>query len=330
MLNSVITEISINFLTEESFDAHINKALRTIGIFLDVSRAYLFLDSKDGKSTSNTHEWCALGVPSTIQISQNIPYSSFSLLNSKMKENAIFYCENINSLDENSKNHLAQQGIKSLLIVPIVTNKKRIGFIGIDECTRFRDWNSKDIEAMKLAAELIGKEYYKMKLEHKVNFLNKNDKLTKLYNRNFFFEQESCLEQEFFKEHKNFNIIILDIDYFKEINSKYGHAAGDFVLKEFGDMLKTMVRNHDFVARYDGNEFIIVSRIFEEDGSAALIKRIKNKIAKKVFLFDNKEIKVTFSCGVASSKEIDKEKFSLSSLVSLADDRLQEKKIKRT
>ena len=61
-------------MSEESFDEHINKALRVLGIFLDVSRSYLFLDSRDGKKTYNTNEWNALGIKSGIPFSKELNY----------------------------------------------------------------------------------------------------------------------------------------------------------------------------------------------------------------------------------------------------------------
>ncbi|MCG8454451.1 MAG: GGDEF domain-containing protein [Spirochaetales bacterium] len=84
------------------------------------------------------------------------------------------------------------------------------------------------------------------------------DSLTKLYNREFFFEtlsQELSYSQRF---GENLVLAMLDIDHFKRVNDDYGHPTGDSVLREFGTILKDSFRDSDVLARYGGEEFIIL------------------------------------------------------------------------
>lgn len=102
-------------------------------------------------------------------------------------------------------------------------------------------------------------------LERKVNERTKElkklsvtDKLTGVYNR---IKIDESLEAEVLRQNRygrKFGIIIMDIDFFKKVNDKHGHQAGDDVLKEFADILKKGVRKTDVVGRWGGEEFIII------------------------------------------------------------------------
>jgi diguanylate cyclase (GGDEF)-like protein len=84
------------------------------------------------------------------------------------------------------------------------------------------------------------------------------DPLTGLYNRRF---GEDCLQREMERAEKangDLAVIVTDLDYFKEINDQYGHAAGDMVLREFSRNLKRALRSCDFPVRMGGDEFLII------------------------------------------------------------------------
>jgi diguanylate cyclase (GGDEF)-like protein len=84
------------------------------------------------------------------------------------------------------------------------------------------------------------------------------DPLTGLYNRRF---GEDCLQREMERAEKtngDLAVIVTDLDYFKEINDQYGHAAGDLVLREFSRHLKRALRSCDFPIRTGGDEFLII------------------------------------------------------------------------
>jgi len=84
------------------------------------------------------------------------------------------------------------------------------------------------------------------------------DPLTGLYNRRY---GEECLRKEIARaERQNYDlaVIVLDLDHFKEINDKFGHAAGDLVLREFASRLKRAIRACDVPVRIGGDEFLVV------------------------------------------------------------------------
>jgi diguanylate cyclase (GGDEF)-like protein/PAS domain S-box-containing protein len=100
------------------------------------------------------------------------------------------------------------------------------------------------------------------------------DHLTGLYNRRYI---DTILEQQYelFKRHfQRFGLVIIDVDKFKSINDTFGHLAGDEVLKSVASVLQRSLRSMDFLARFGGDEFIIVCPLVELEGIEKLSERI--------------------------------------------------------
>lgn len=106
---------------------------------------------------------------------------------------------------------------------------------------------------------------------------------------------ESCLRYEL-----DFSFALLDLDYFKAINDKYGHLVGDHILREFAEFLTTRVRNSDMVTRYGGEEFAIVFPYTNSKNSAKALNSIRDSFAEIVQHASAEEFKVTFSAGISS------------------------------
>lgn len=131
---------------------------------------------------------------------------------------------------------------------------------------------------------------------NKVKKLSVTDGLTTLYNHSYFHKQ---LKQ---KEGERYSVAILDIDNFKDFNDKYGHQAGDQVLRKLSEILKSEVRNDDLVARYGGEEFIIYFNIVKKEILIKVIERLMARIRALEVDFDNEKLKITVSIGVAINK----------------------------
>ncbi len=112
--------------------------------------------------------------------------------------------------------------------------------------------NIRDITARKHAEEAL------LRSEARLHELAVRDHLTGLFNRRYM---EETLERELLRATRkglSLGIIMLDIDEFKHFNDVYGHAAGDAILREFGELLATHFRGEDIACRYGGDEFIVV------------------------------------------------------------------------
>ena len=141
------------------------------------------------------------------------------------------------------------------------------------------------------------------------------DSLTGLYNRRKINEliQYEIERSERYK--KGFSIIIIDIDFFKHVNDRHGHLAGDELLKMFSRILKDTIRHTDKVGRWGGEEFVVLCPETNPEGAKSLANKIRNKIASTTF---NDFGKQTASFGIACYHQGD----TMDSMISQADEAL--------
>ncbi|NPA11664.1 MAG: GGDEF domain-containing protein [Epsilonproteobacteria bacterium] len=158
-------------------------------------------------------------------------------------------------------------------------------------------------------------------LEHAYNELLL-DHLTKVYNRKAL-ERDLNEALQRGKDHDlDLALAIIDLDNFKEVNDKYGHLVGDFVLIKLADVIKKMIRDGDKVYRYGGDELIIVFNRVNKESVKRIMQRIIDKISKTTLKYKDNLIKITVSGGIALHKEGD----DMESLIRRADKALYEAK----
>jgi diguanylate cyclase (GGDEF)-like protein/PAS domain S-box-containing protein len=166
----------------------------------------------------------------------------------------------------------------------------------------------------------------KKAMQEQIRQLAIRDPLTEVYNRRYVFNRLAEIAAEYTRGEANFCVSILDLDHFKAVNDTHGHQVGDVALRGFAFMVGSMIRPYDLLGRYGGEEFIIVSRNAGEAEVAAMIERIMESVRAEAFSCRGREIRLTFSCGLADSSELARGGFSIETLVSLADKRLYEAK----
>jgi diguanylate cyclase (GGDEF)-like protein/PAS domain S-box-containing protein len=149
------------------------------------------------------------------------------------------------------------------------------------------------------------------------------DSLTGIYNRRYFYEKAEAEFNRSSRKNKIFSIMFLDLDKFKHINDKFGHAAGDAFLKGFADNVQTHLRNYDTFARVGGEEFAILLPNTDKDNASIIAERIRASIEALIIPFENESLKITVSVGVVeSSNEIK----SIDQIMNNADKRLYQAK----
>lgn len=136
------------------------------------------------------------------------------------------------------------------------------------------------------------------KLEEEQRYLATYDVLTGLRSRGAFFSSYSALAKLVERQQKKLCVVIIDLDNFKKINDKYGHAAGDETLKAFSSILKQNLRASDLAGRIGGEEFALVLVDTDIDNCLRVLEKIRQHCEQCVIRYLDHIIHFTISVGV--------------------------------
>ena len=148
------------------------------------------------------------------------------------------------------------------------------------------------------------------------------DGLTGVHNKRYFTE---FLDRELAAATRHghpLSLVMFDVDHFKKVNDTKGHLAGDAVLKDLANRIKSRMRREDLFARYGGEEFACVLPSTDLLGAVVFAEQLRTIIAERPTMFDDQEIPFTISLGVSSMKIDKAKKPDPLHLIKLADDNL--------
>ena len=148
------------------------------------------------------------------------------------------------------------------------------------------------------------------------------DALTGAYNKRHFAERLHAEVAHAIRHRSELELIVFDLDHFKQVNDQYGHLAGDAVLRAVADHVHALIRSEDVFARFGGEEFVLILR---GSNAARLAERIRSAIEAAEILTDRGPVRVTVSLGVARLDELASPP-TAEMLVERADQRLLEAK----
>ena len=183
---------------------------------------------------------------------------------------------------------------------------------------------SRDITPLKNVEEEL--KLVNEKLEEansQLRVLSARDSLSGLYNHRYFCEElekafKLYQDQEKDGRPKDFSLIILDIDDFKNVNDTYGHLMGDFVIKYLADTMLANIRENDRCFRYGGDEFAILLLDTKKDMAIEIAEKLRSIVEKTPVISRDIRISITTSMGVASFSDVKDSK----DLIRKADERL--------
>lgn len=184
--------------------------------------------------------------------------------------------------------------IRSVTCIPLVHEDEAFGVIYLDNLTQVGCFQQHQIDFL----EALGAQISIALANARLYTQAVTDELTHLYNRKLIVPRIREELSRSKRYQRSCGLILLDIDFFKRVNDRLGHPAGDEVLVQLADRLKKIARVSDFVARFGGEEFLILLPETDEVGARKLADRLLAAVHEKPFQVRDQPVHLTISLGV--------------------------------
>lgn len=218
--------------------------------------------------------------------------------------------------------------VKSIAVAPISLDGAIIGSLNQADFEAERFQPGMDTTLLERLALKLSLCLSNVTAHEKLKFLAFHDPLTGLLNRRVM---ESVLKREFNRAKRYqspLSVVFIDLDDFKSVNDTYGHDRGDELLRFVAEKLMAMSRDSDVVARFAGDEFVIILPETTAQNAATLVSRIREELKNRSRNSESAHLSISISFGLATTEEDDLRDSAL--LLKRADERLyQDKKQKK-
>lgn len=304
-LQKLNSEILFQLMTinKDNLDKKADIVFSRIGSFFKVDKAYVIIINNEDDTVLYFYEWQSIGERQKNSIVGKIPITKFSWWIEQLEEYGFVHIEDFKKMPQAAKveyDKIITKNTKSLVLVPIKGDQEMRGVIGLNSEESFKSWSDHEINFLKIVANIFANGISKAKAESKVEFMAYFDKLTKLPNKTLFQDRVEQAIKTVEREGKFISVIFMDLDNFKTVNDTIGHSGGDTLLVKVSQRIVGQVRKSDTVARFGGDEFmILLNNVSEYRDSEKIIKNIMG-IFKKTFIVDGHHFFITASAGIAN------------------------------
>jgi diguanylate cyclase (GGDEF)-like protein/PAS domain S-box-containing protein len=190
------------------------------------------------------------------------------------------------------------QGAVSGVTVAVQGVNRPFGALGAHSRRR-RRFGSDDVHFLEAVANVLATAIERRQAEEDIRLQSVHDALTKLPNRTLFLDRLEQALARADRSHRTAAVLFLDLDRFKVVNDGLGHVVGDELLVEVAARLRTIVRPSDTVARFGGDEFVVLCDDADsEDDAVEVAGRILEALGQP-FLLSGREVMVSASVGIA-------------------------------
>ncbi|MEN6376181.1 MAG: HDOD domain-containing protein [Smithella sp.] len=208
----------------------------------------------------------------------------------------------INGTVKAERELLNRFGIVEMGIIPITSDNKILGLIGVDCITSGRPINPAELFSVSIVANELGMALERARLFENYRVKAAYDNLTSLYNKGTISELIAGAYEKAVADADSLSVALLDIDHFKRFNDSFGHLAGDNILQLLSTAMQRLSRPGDYVGRFGGEEFLIVLPDTVFDQAMKYAERLRKEIEKlgKLLLKRYSGQPLTISIGIAT------------------------------
>jgi diguanylate cyclase (GGDEF)-like protein len=192
---------------------------------------------------------------------------------------------------------------KSIAIAPLTLDGETIGSLNQADHSAKRFQPGIDTSLLEQLSAKVSLCLSNVTAHEKLRFLAYHDPLTGLLNRRVM---EAILKREYHRTqryNRNLSVVFVDLDDFKSVNDRYGHDCGDELLIHVADKLSRLSRATDVVARFAGDEFVVILPETDPQEANSLMRRIQADLAANPLLIDGHIIPASVSFGVAAAAD---------------------------
>lgn len=189
-------------------------------------------------------------------------------------------------------------GTENCIVAPLICQSRVVGVLNLADKIGSSEFTKEDIVAVELFCQLIGASIGNINLFEKTQHQAQTDGLTGMLNHITFYE---TLEAELRRSQRyggQVSIIMADVDDLKPINDKYGHRAGDLMIRQISRRISACIRQIDIAARYGGDEFAIILPNTSLEDAIVVAERMVQTASETPMVWEEHEIMLSISVGV--------------------------------
>lgn len=258
----LISEISTELVSVSlsNVDRKIHSLLEKIALFFMADRTGVFLFDAEKQGLLYSYEWHTDGIPPAAEHEKELQMQLPWVVEQLTKKPFIFTRDTSTISDEfaTERERFIRQGVKSAAAVAIEENGELIGFIGLQCVEENKDWSGTHSDHLAILSNLFADGFIRIRSEKEIETMAYYDQLTGLPNRTLFSDRLAQALHLAKRNNRLVGVVLMDLDSFKMINDTLGHSGGDEVLKEVARSLQQRLRKSDTVARFGGDEFLIL------------------------------------------------------------------------
>jgi diguanylate cyclase (GGDEF)-like protein len=301
-----VAEATTHLLANVGYDSAINAALATLGTAARADRICISMNHSHPLTTdvasSMRFEWTQETIPSILRSPHrhNQSYKNacfkrwYHLLTDEKAISGL-----TRDFPEAEQAILHQDGVLSILVIPIIVNHHFWGFIEMHQCSIEYEWSPQEGSVIFAMAASISAALQRQQTEDIIHHQAFHDALTSLPNRVLFNDRLDLALASARRTEQKLAVMFMDLDRFKIINDTLGHSVGDALLNEVAQRLRDCLRDGDTVARWGGDEFtVLLPQIQDAEDAINTASRILDAL-KAPFQINQHELFIDSSIGIS-------------------------------
>lgn len=331
-LNQAMLEISNSIVRIHNLDELLQLVLeKAINLIDNSNKGSIMITNPDGKlgfraiygydKESLTHITLSLEETYIHAYTKGKSLSSCIIKNPKA-----FNRKNMSESNLNKLNDAHALDIRATVCAPIIVDKEFFGLINIDNIFDENAFCEEDVRLIEYFANQVGIAIKNVRLFEKTLYLSRHDALTHTYNRHYFEELYANLNSRAKRYAEQYCICVIDLNELKQINDRFGHAAGDLAIKHFSKILMENIRESDILARLGGDEFIAVFLNSDFENTYQKICEIGEILHNRPVCCEDHCFHVYFSFGISCFPQ---DSTDGRDLIKIADQRMYANKLKQ-